>query len=97
MKHRIRYNILSVGVCNTSGNGLREPSVRVMLLRFADFTITHFPEVFKNIVDAGEVTYGGLATDPINYDGPFKRIKVTVRLGKDLVGSGRRASCDKTR
>jgi len=65
-----------------------------VLFRFANFSVSPFPEVFEDFIDAVDVTRSGLPTDPINHDRPFKRIKVTLRLREDLIGSGRGAPCD---
>jgi len=68
-----------------------------VLFRFAGLSISPLPEVFENFIDAVDVTHRGLPADPINYDGPLERIKVTLRLGEDLVGGGRGAPRDKAR
>lgn len=83
-------------MCNTVENCSREPSLRLMVFRFFDLSVSPLPEAFENLVDAVDVTHRSLPTDPINYDGPFERVEVTLRLREDLVGSGRGAPCDKT-
>jgi len=92
-----RIHCIVIGVHNTSGNRSGEPSLGLVLLWFTDFSVSLLAEVFKDVADAVDVTYGGLSADPINYHRPLKRIKVTLRLGEDLVGSGRRTPCDKAR
>ena len=68
-----------------------------MLFRFVDLSISPLAELFENLIDAVDVTHGGLPADPIDDDGPLERIEVTFRLGEDLVGSGRGAPGDKAR
>ena len=68
-----------------------------MLFRLVDLAVSLLPEVFENLVNAVDITHGGLSADPIDYDGPLERIDVTLRLGENLVGSGRGAPCDKSR
>ena len=80
----------------TSEKGSGEPSLGLVLFRVGNFSVSLFPEVFKDLVDTADVTNNGLSIDPINHYRPLKGIKVTLRLGEDLVGSGRRAPCDKT-
>ena len=79
------------------GKASREPSLGLVLLWFIGLSVSLLPEVFEDLVDAIDVTHRGLPADPINYYGPFECTDITLRLGKDLVGSGWGVPCDETR
>ena len=68
-----------------------------MIFRFFDLSVSPLPEGFENLIDALDVTHRSLPADPIDHDRPLERIKITLRLGEDLVCSGRGAPCDKAR
>jgi hypothetical protein len=78
-----------IGIYNRSGKHSREPSLGLVLFWFADLSVSLLPEVFENLIDAVDVTRRSLSADPIDYDRPLERIEITLRLGEDLVGSGR--------
>lgn len=68
-----------------------------MLFGFVKLSVSPLAEVLENVIDAANVTHRSLSADPIDYNRPLKCAEITLRLGEDLVGGGRRASCDKTR
>jgi len=68
-----------------------------VLFRFVDLSVSPLPEGFENLIDAVDVTNGGLPAGPIDYDRPLERIEVTLCLGEDLVCSDRGAARDKVR
>jgi len=82
---------IAIHVCNTPGKRSGEPPLGLVLLWLANLSVSLFPEVFKDLIDAVDVTHSGLSADPINHHRPFERVEVTLRLGEDLVGSGMRA------
>jgi len=106
---RHRQNSLSYTACNIPGYSTfalapvthqrhsREPPVGLVLLWFAGLSVPLLPEVFENFINTVDITHRSFPFDPINYDGPFERLKIPFRLGKELVGRGRGAVCDETR
>ena len=88
---------IAIEIYNTTEQRSREPSLGLVPLWFGHFSVSFFPEVLEDFVNAIDVTNSGLSANPIDYDRPFKRIKVALRLGEDLVGCGGRTSCDETR
>jgi len=68
-----------------------------VLFRFVDLSVPLLPEVFKNLIDTVDVTYRSFPAGPIDHDRPSEHVKVALRLGEDLVGSGGGVPCDETR
>ena len=78
-------------------NHLREPPFGLVFFWFAGLSVPLLPKVFENFINTVDITHRSFPFDPINYDGPFERLKIPFCLGKELVGRGRGAVCDETR
>jgi len=90
--YQIQYTVyihyIVISICDRLDKHLREPSLGLMLFRFAELSVPLLPEVFENLIDSVDATHRGFSADPVDYDRPLERIEIMFRLGEDLVGSG---------
>ena len=88
IQHTVYIHYIIINVCDGSDKHLREPSLGLVLLRFADLSLSLLPKVFEKFIDTVDATHRGFSADPVDYDRPLERIEIVFRLGEDLVGSG---------